>query len=216
MLSKGLTRVSLVALVAAMLVVVPVADTARAQNPAQGETNFTIRVPKVVVLHYWANLRVDLTTAVFTTFLTGDDELESEGDQLGVNVTAGVAAGTDFVADADLQPSALGGDDLTSVVLHINNAWGVRAMGDADDVVRMTFSAGPSTLTGASSGETIAVSGAVLGDGTDRSTYSAQDDHSPSGMGTATLGGVAMTLNMSTITEADDFEGTWTVSAEVL
>lgn len=210
MLSKGLTRVSLVALVAAMLVLAPVADTARAQS-ASGDTSFTINVPKVVVLHFFQSLTVDVGTAALAQLANstnGTAPNYNDYDQgAGGSVTASVN-GTLLEANASLTASGLN-SDLSTVELHINNAWAVRALGST---VTMTFTA-PTLAQG---GESITVSNGKIGDGTVLGTYGvgSKSGIAAQGMGTPITGGVAMTLDLSDVGDGA-YNGTWTVAAEV-
>ncbi len=117
--------------------------------------------------------------------------------------------GTLLEADASLTASGLD-SDLSSVELHINNAWAVRALGST---VTMTFTA--PTLTDAGS-NTIPVSAGKIGDGTVLSSYGtgSKAGITAQGMGTPITGGVAMTLDLSDVGDGA-YSGTWTVAAEV-
>ena len=86
---------------------------------ATGNTDVDITVGSVVVLHYFSNVDVNLTSANMLQFLTGGtNDAFDEGTQ----------GASGFQADLAMTPSALGGGDPTDAELQLQNAWAVRAI----------------------------------------------------------------------------------------
>ena len=102
MLNRSFARVTVVALVAATMVVVPMSPDVQAQS-ASGATAFSISFPNVVVLHYWSALNMTLSTSVLTNFLIGNT---SGDDDQGTKSSVAISdnAGT-FEADAAITSS---------------------------------------------------------------------------------------------------------------
>lgn len=205
---KRFVRVALATAIVATLVVAPVTPNANAQS-ATGATSFSINFPKVIVLHYWSSLTVDLSTNVMTNFLigqtTGDDD---QGTQSGVSITDN---GTNFEVDAAITSTIPG--DPSSITLHIENAWAVRAVGASGDNVTMSFDSAPTDLSGSS--DSIAVSNGRLGDGATLASYGTTDSFTPPGLVSPTTGGVAIDLDLTNATEQDTYTGSWTLKAEI-
>ncbi len=86
---------------------------------AQGDTDIDITLGSVVILHYFSNVDINLTNANMLQFLTGGTaDAFDEGTQ----------AGTSFLANLAISPSALGGGDPAAANLQLQNAWAVRAI----------------------------------------------------------------------------------------
>ena len=209
MLKRSFAQVAVVALAAA-LVVAPVGQTARAQT-AQGATNFSISFPNVVVLHYFANLGMEISTSDLTEFLIGNTDGEKvESDATGVTISD--ASGT-LTADANITPSALD-EDVTAVTLHIQNAWAVRAVGTGTgNNVTMTFDSADSSLTGPGT-TSMGASDYFVGTGTSAPTANTVSFAAP-GLFTPQQGSISMELDLTNATQSGTYSGSWTLQVDV-
>ena len=212
MLKKSFARVALVALLAATLVVAPVSKEAVAQS-ASGATAFSIVFPNVVVLHYWSTLSMEISTADLTDLLIGNTTgADDQGDRPASGTIAiSNNAGT---LETDAAITYAGVTDVSSVTLHIQNAWAVRAVAGSGEEVQMSFTASDAALDGPGSNEIdvnnywVGESGSVPGS----STY----NFTPPGLVTPEVGDIALELDMTDATESGSYSGNWTLQAEIV
>lgn len=208
MLNESLTRVALVALLGATLVVAPVSKDAQAQS-AQGATAFSISFPSVVVLHYWSTLNMTLSTADLTDFLIGNT---AGNDDRGTKGSVSIAdvSGT-MTADAAITSSVTG---PTAVTLHIKNAWAVRAVGTAAKPnVTMSFTASSSSLSGPGT-NTMAASNYFVGTGGGVPSSATVSFTAP-GLVTPEVGDIALDLDLTGAGQSGTYSGSWTLKAEI-
>ena len=164
-----------------------------------------INLPDIVILHYFSNIDISITSGAFGTFLTG-----VPGDQAYDEGTAAPAAGG-FTQDLGIGPSALTGNP-GAAVLTLQNAWAVRSIsipGGSD--TELTITNTDATLDHTVTAATIVVTGVAVDDGT--SNASTITFSSP-GIVNAARGDVELTLDMSNASNAGDYlDGVFTLTA---
>ena len=166
------------------------------QAQAIGNTDVDINIPDIVILHYFSNVDITIGSNEFGTFLTG-----SPGDSSIDEGTAAPAAGG-FTQDLNIVPTALTGNPAAAV-LTLQNAWAVRAvsLGAPASQTQLEITIPDNTLNHVS-GATMTISSATVDDGGGAGaiiTFNAP------GLFTPELGDVALTLDMTSATDAGDY-----------
>jgi len=178
--------------------------TAPVHAQAVGATDVDITIPDIVILHYFGNVDITIGSNEFGTFLTGvaGDSSVDEG------IAAPAAGG--FTQNLAIAPSALTGDP-SAAVLTLQNAWAVRAVGNAGAQTQLAVSVTDGTLDHATSAATMAISAAVVDDGTSNGatiTFNAPGLFAPE------TGDVELTLDMTNATDAGEYQdGVFTLTA---
>jgi hypothetical protein len=210
MLKKGFARLTLVALLAATLVVAPVSKEAAAQS-ASGATSFSIVFPNVVVLHYWSTLSMQISTADLTDLLIGNT---TGADDQGSSGTISISnnAGT---LETDAAITDTGVTDVSAVTLHIQQVWAVRAVAGSGEDVQMSFTASSASMSGPNS-TSIDVDNYYVGATGGAAPSSATYDFSPPGLVTPEIGDIALELDLTDATESGTYSGSWTLQAEIV
>ena len=127
---------------------------------AQGSTDVDINFPSIVILHYYGNIDVQLTSTALGNFLAG-----TPGNSGRDEGTAAPAAGG-FTQDMAITPTFAGGNDPSSAILTLENAYHVRGItiGGGTGNISVDINTTSATLThanGAGSG-TIDINGSSV------------------------------------------------------
>lgn len=182
------------------------ANMASAQ--ASGATDLDISFPDIVVLHYFSNVDVQLTSNALGTWLTG-----SAGDSSYDEGTASPAAGG-FTQDLAIGPSALL-NDPAAAVLRLENAWAVRAISfGAFGTTQVSIANTQPTLNHSLTASSMTISSAAVDDG---SSSGASITFAAPGLsnGNAVVGDVVLTMDMSAALDAGDYlDGVFTITAQ--
>ena len=197
---KKLTTTTLATAVLAVML-----STSLVQAQASGATDVDINIPDIVILHYFSNVDISITSGALGTFLTG-----SPGDQAYDEGTVAPAAGG-FTQDLAIGPSALTGNP-SAAVLTLQNAWAVRAISLAGgtDTMLSILNTDP-TLDHTSTAATISITSVAVDDGI--SNGGAIAFTSP-GIVNAASGDVELTLDLSNADNAGDYiDGVFTLVA---
>ncbi len=198
--TRKLTIAALAASVLAMML-----STTAVLAQASGATDVDVNLPDIVILHYFSNVDITITSGAFGTFLTG-----TPGDQAYDEGTVAPAAGG-FTQDLGIGPSPLTGDP-SAAVLTLQRAWAVRAisLGGGTDT-ELTIANTDPTLDHTSTAATIVITGVAVDDGT--SNGSTITFSSP-GVVNAARGDVELTLDLSNASNAGDYvDGVFTLTA---
>jgi len=179
-------------------------SSAPIQAQATGATDVDITIPDIVILHYFSDVDIQIGSNEFGTFLTG-----VAGNSSVDEGTAAPAAGG-FTQDLAIAPNALTGDP-SSAVLTLQNAWAVRAVGNAGAQTQLAITVTDGTLDHATSAATMTISSAVVDDGTSNGatiTFAAPGLFAPE------TGDVELTLDMTNSTDAGEYQdGVFTLTA---
>ncbi|NKB89656.1 MAG: hypothetical protein GKS06_15675 [Acidobacteria bacterium] len=210
---KSFARVALIALLAATLVVAPVSKEAAAQS-ASGATAFSISFPNVVVLHYWSQLNMAISTNDLTSLLIGNTSGDSDEGTAPASGTISITdnSGT-LEADANISYSSA--TDVSDITLHIQNAWAVRAVGGSGEEVQMSFTASSSSLSGPT-GNSIDVNNYFVGASGGSAPSSSTYNFTPPGLVNPEVGDIALELDMTDAEESGNYTGSWTLQAEIV
>jgi hypothetical protein len=133
-----------------------------AQAQATGDTDIDITIPDIVILHYFGNVDVTITSGALGTFLTGTAGNSAVDDGIAAPAAGG------FDQNLLIGPSALTGGDPAAAVLILRRAWAVRSIsfaGGANTSLDIDITTDPvldHTLTAA----TITITAATVDDGT--------------------------------------------------
>jgi hypothetical protein len=196
---------SLLAFSLSILIIAPAA--ARAQ--ASGQTDIDIDLPDIVILHYFSQVQVSISSAALGNVLTGvpGDSAIDEGA-----VTAGPGG---FTQDLGMGPSPLPGADPSAVLLTLQNAWAVRAIslaGGTDTQVSITID--DNLLDHITTAAFIQITAGAVSDGV--STGPTIQFPAP-GLANPQLGDIQLTLDLSTASNAGLYEqGLFTLTAQNL
>jgi hypothetical protein len=165
-------------------------------SAASGQTNIDITLEPVVILHYYSDIDVTITSEDLSEIFSGatDGAVNEPGTPLALT-----SNGVPLTLDADISPDTTG--DVTSATLTLTNAWAVRALSNNDVTVAIAIDT--ATLTSGSSG-TIGMSNAVVDDGT---SSGASINFTPLGLATPEVGDVSIDLDFSLVSAGGDFTG---------
>lgn len=177
------------------LVLLPVG----AYGQATGTTNVDVQVPNLVILHYFSQVDISLSSADLAGLF---DTTDNQGE----------ASGSGFSVDLAIAPTG-GAGSVGSAALTLKNAWAVRAInanGVASTTVTITVAAG-TKMTGPN-GSVIDVTGASINATGDAAgnpiTFAAP------GIATPQTGDVNLTLDLSDAVEAGSYTGAqYTITA---
>ncbi len=197
---KRLLFVLTIALVALSLNSAPVAAQ------AVGATDVDISLEGVVVLHYFSNVDLSITSGALGSVLTGGNPAYDEG------ISAPAAGGMTF--DLGINPASAVGD-LTAVLLTLQNAWAVRSLGGASTLTQLEIVITNDTLT-AGGGATMEIDNAAVNDGDGGATSNIISFPS-TGLTTPEYGDVLLTLDMTSATVAGIYsDGVYTLTATLI
>jgi hypothetical protein len=187
-----------IALVALSLNSAPVAAQ------ATGQTDVDITLPDIVILHYFSNVDLSITSNAMGNFLVG-----SGGDSSFNEGPAGPAAGG-FTFDLNIGPSALTGDP-SNALLVLENAWAVRSLSLAGGTNTQLVIAVTDGQLDHASGANILITGGAVDDGTSNGstiTFPATGLYNPR------IGDVELNLDLTNATNAGDYsDGVFTLTA---
>lgn len=196
---KKLLFAATIALVALSL------NSAPAAAQATGVTDVDITLPDIVILHYFSNVDVVITSDAMGSFLVGaaGDSSMNEG-----NSTPGEGG---FTIDLGMIPTALTGDPSAASLL-LQNAWAVRSMSVAGGTnTQLSISITDDTLELPTTSSEIVITAAVVDDGT---TSGSTITFPATGLYTPLVGDVGLTLNMTNALNAGDYvDGVFTLTA---
>ena len=159
---------------------------------ATGNTTVSIDIPDIVILHYFNTVDVQIDAAAMGSFLTGGPTAIDEG------VDGGLATENtgQFELNLGMIPTGLS-NDPTSAVLLLQEAWGVRAIGNPGANTDLTITVPTPIL--ANGGSQIAIAGAAVESG----ALSGPTILFPApGLAPALIGDVRLTLNFTNTTAA--------------
>lgn len=197
---KRLLFVLTIALVALSLNSAPVAAQ------ATGATDVDITLEGIVVLHYFSNVDLTITSGALGGVLTGSTPPLSSVDE---GTSAPLAGGMDF--DLAIDPDEMTGT-LNAVALTLENAWAVRSLGGATGNTRLAIAITDNTLTTGTADITI-----TAGTVTDGTSTGASIDFPSTGLATPLSGDVELTLDMTDADEAGTYEdGVFTLTATLV
>ena len=192
---KRLLFVLTIALVALSLNSAPVAAQ------ATGDTDIDITIEGIVILHYFSEVDVTITSGALGSYLTGGAAAVDEG------VGTGASGTMDF--NLNISPTALTGNP-SAVVLTLQNAWAVRSLGGAGDMTQIAITQNMPTLTHAG-GATMTITGHAVDAGTGPA---ATVLFASPGLVDPEYGDVQLTLDLTNATSAGEYvDGVFTLTA---
>ncbi len=196
---KRLLFVLTIALVALSLNSAPVAAQ------ASGDTNIDITLEGIVILHYFSEVDVTITSGALGAYLTGGTAAVDEG------AIGPLSGGMNF--NLNISPTALTGDP-SAVVLTLEDAWAVRSLGGTGDMSQIAITQNTPTLTHTGGTATMLITGhAVDAGGGPAATVTFP---SP-GLVDAHEGDVQLTLDLTNATAAGEYEdGVFTLTATLV
>jgi len=188
-----------IALVALSLNSAPVAAQ------ATGVTDVDITLPDIVILHYFSNVDLEITSNAMGNFLVG-----SGGDSSMNEGTVAPAAGG-FSFNLNIGPSALTGDP-SNASLVLENAWAVRSMSLVGGTnTQLVISITDATLDHPTTTATMQITDAAVDDGT---TSGSTITFPATGLYDPLVGDVELTLDMSNAVNAGEYaDGVFTLTA---
>lgn len=188
-----------IALVALSLNSAPVAAQ------ATGATDVDITLPDIVILHYFSNVDLAISSTVMGNFLVG-----SGGDSSYDEGTS-TPGGGGFTFDLNIGPSALTGDP-SSASLVLENAWAVRSLSLAGGTnTQLVISVTDATLDHVSTTASMAITAAIVDDG---ATSGSTITFAATGLHTPRIGDVELTLDMTNAVNAGEYaDGVFTLTA---
>lgn len=188
-----------IALVALSLNSAPVAAQ------ATGNTDVDITLPDIVILHYYSNVDLAITSNAMGNFLVG-----SGGDSSFDEGTSAPGAGG-FTFDLAIGPSALTGDP-SNATLVLENAWAVRSMSLAGGTnTQLVITVTDAALDHVTTTASMDITAAIVDDGASSGgtiTFPA------TGLFNPRIGDVALTLDMTNAVNAGEYaDGVFTLTA---
>lgn len=188
-----------IALVALSLNSAPVAAQ------ASGSTDVDITLPDIVILHYYSELDLAISSTAMGNFLVGSggDSAYDEGGS--------APGGGGFTFDLAIGPSALTGDPSAAALL-LENAWAVRSLGLTGGTnTELAITITDNTLEHISTTATIGITAAIVDDG---STSGATIEFPATGLDNPLVGDVELTLDLSNALQAGEYiDGEFTLTA---
>lgn len=200
--------VTLVALAVAALL----PATASAQATATGTMALDIRLPNIVILYYYSNVRVDI--AANDLFSGNENEVDVGAYGPGSGLSPDLAFTVPGVDSG-------GNPDLSNVALTLNNSWAVRALSTSGNVT-VAFSADSASLSGGSGTIGIASVGidstnaGAPGSSSDPVATPAQITFASPGLASYEMGDLLMGLDLSTAGSTGSYTGSFTITASTL
>jgi len=200
---------TLAAAAAAVAVFAVALSTSPVHAQATGATDVDINMPDIVILHYFSNVDVQITSNELGLYLTG-----TAGNSAFDEGTMGPPAGG-FTLDLAIGPSALTGGDPSAALLVLQNAWAVRAIsraGATDTQLSIVVTDG--TLDHTATAATIAITAAAVDDGT---SNGASITFPAPGIPNPQVGDVELTLDLTNAINAGDYlDGVYELTAQNL
>jgi len=186
-----------IALVALSLNSAPVAAQ------ATGATDVDITLPDIVILHYFSNVDLAISSNALGSFLTGGS---------GPSVDEGTATGSGgFTFDLNINPDGLTGDP-SNVTLVLQNAWAVRSLsllGGTNTELAVTVT--DDTLNHSSTTATMEITAAIVDDG---ANSGATIEFPATGLYNPRVGAVHLTLDLTDSLQAGEYtNGEFTLTA---
>lgn len=202
---KQWTRAKFVFLIPASLALALILSTSPIHAQATGATDIDITLPDIVILHYYSNVDVTISSTALGNFLTG-----TPGDQgFDEGIVAPVAGG--FTQNLGIGPTALTGNP-GAAVLTLQNAWAVRSLSLAGGTnTQLSIANTNNTLSHITTTATITISSVAVNDG---ATSGASITFAAPGLLTPRVGDVQLTLNLNNAVNAGDYlNGIYTLTA---
>ena len=180
-------------------------NSAPVMAQATGNTDVDITLPDIVILHYYSNVDLAITSNAMGNFLvgTGGDSSYDEG------VSTPAAGGLTF--DLNIGPSALTGDP-SAAQLVLQNAWAVRSTSLAGGTnTQLVITVPDATLDHVTTTASMDITAAIVNDGSSSGgtiTFPATGLYSP------LIGDVELTLDMTNAINAGEYaDGVFTLTA---
>ena len=201
----------------ALAVVAVVAMLALSGSPAQAQTGTTavsVSLNPLVILYYYSNVAVTFSATDMTTVLgvPASAAVATASAGAGTNTAA---AGSLTVSPATALTATPPTAPYTANLILLNN-WGVRSIGQtgAGHFTQVAVTAGTSTLTNGTATITIGALGTRLTGG---STFGANAQFPPTGLGTVQYGDVQLGLTLTNASLSGNYTGgTYTLTASNL
>lgn len=191
-------------LFAATIVLVALSlNSAPVQAQATGATDVDITLPDIVILHYFSNVDLAISSGAMGNFLTGGLNSVNEG-------TVAPAAGG-FTFDLNIGPSALTGDP-SSASLVLENSWAVRSLSLAGGTnTQLVISVTDAVLDHVTTTASMDITAAIVHDG---SSSGSTITFPATGLYTPLIGDVELTLDMTNAVNAGAYaDGVFTLTA---
>lgn len=173
------------------------------QPSASGQTALNVKVPEMLILHYFNKVDLSLSASDLTGLI--GTELPS-GDE-------GATTASGFSVDLEITPTDYS-SQFTAAVLTLKNAWAVRAInksGAANTSLKIEVT-GATVALADSTADIDITDGKVSTQGV---TGASAIDFAAPGFSNPTKGDVILTLDLSNATVAGDYTGaTFTLTAE--
>lgn len=160
---------------------------------ASGGMDLDITVNPLILLYYYGNVDVTISTAALAGIVTG-----GTGDAAFDEGVSTVNAFTPDLAVAGTSSFT----SPTAVNLDMTNAWAVRALGNGSNNVRVSVALTDNTLIHATSPTDQITVSSIGTRRTGVGAYAANVDFAPQGLGTRIFGDVRMTLDLSAATKS--------------
>lgn len=190
-------------LVPALLLVALAALSPATAEAQSGQTNLTLTMPNIIVLHYFSTVAVDIDTATLQAYLDYADVTSAdEGNGTGSN---------NFTVDLDITGGTGLTDptgDIAALMLTLQNAWAVRALGPNGNTTQVAVT-NSASLAHATSGSITINSSEVQ---TGATGWGANAAFAPPGLVNAQAGDVRLSLDLTNATLSGDYAGTYTIS----
>lgn len=198
---------------AALVVVVALLVPAVPAQAATGTTNVSVSINPLIILYYYSNASVDLSSADLATVFGLASADSSVATATMGTPTVVPAAGSATVTPGTALTSTPPASTSANIVL-LNN-WGVRSIGNGTTNTQVAVAVGTSTLTRAGGGTmTIGSVGTRLSGG---GAFGANVNWAPLGLGNVQYGDVQVPINFTGGTLAGTYSGgTYVITASSL
>ena len=163
-------------------------------NAAEGTTTIDITLEPVVILHYFSDIDLTITSEAISQVISG-----AAGGAVDEGTFTVAAGGYPLSYNAAISPDTSG--DANSATLTIENAWAVRSL--SSNNVTVAIAIGTATLNGGSSGS-ITMSNPVVDDGTSSGT---SIQFASPGLVVPRDGDVQLDLSFASVTGGGAFTG---------
>ena len=171
------------------------------QAQATGTTNIDIDFPPLIILYYFGEINIDITTAALAGIVTGGAG-DTAIDEAGGGITA-----TAFTDDVSI-PGTTSFTSPASVNIDLLNAWGVRAIANAAGAdVRVTVALTSGTLTDPVSSDTITINSVTTTSPSGAGAFAAFADITPAGLGTVIRGDVRLNVDLTGAGQEGNYDG---------
>lgn len=183
-----------------LFVVLACALPVQAQTSTTGATSITVNLPNIIILHYFSSATIGITDAELLGYMDFTFDHDTSVDE-GAATTTG-AFPTYSLGMVPTYPGT--GGDLTAVNVTLEDAWGVRAIGNGN--VTMSIAVTTALLSHATAG-TISMTGA---------TIVAPTSFAPPGLVNPRVGDITLTFNLTNAVRSGNYTGgLYTITAQI-